>query len=82
MSNKSDLTNEKLDLARKDILDVMETLRKSPAIIDVVWMDEDSAMHETAFERLWNIFLTLQGDENKLFERFPDLKSKAPDSGE
>ena len=57
------LSKQKLELVRKDIIDCMKGLEKAP---DTIWINPDAGISETIYERLWQMYLTLQGNEAEL----------------
>ncbi len=57
------LSKQKIELVRKDIIDCMRGLEKAP---NTIWIDPDAGISETVFERLWQVYLTLQGNETEL----------------
>lgn len=61
------LNSNKLALVRKDLIDCLYAIQNSG---DTIWMNE-SAVHESVFERLSQVFLTLQGTKEELSQHFP-----------
>lgn len=65
-----DVNDKKVELIRKDILDIMEALQRCS---DTIWMDEESPIQETVFERLYQMFLSLGGSADEIKNKFPEL---------
>lgn len=57
-----------------DVLECMKAIIEANQ--DPVWMDTDSAVHETLFERLWSVYIDLGGDEKTLQKEFPEFSDK------